>query len=62
MFVVAIQPSVGIVGGKPILIEEAPFQVALLFDSNNSGLYYQSCGGVIISTTSIITAAECVYK
>lgn len=43
-----------IIGGKPIKIEEAPYQ---------AGLYYNDrflCGGAVISKNFVITAAHCV--
>lgn len=48
-----------IVGGSVAAITEAPYQVALLFDSNGSGSYYQACGGSIITRNVIVTAAHC---
>lgn len=43
-----------IVGGQPILIEDAPYQVSL---QTKSGFHF--CGGSIISPNFILTAAHC---
>ena len=45
-----------IVGGKAITISEAPYQVSLQYRS------IHHCGGSIISTSFILTAAHCVYS
>lgn len=45
-----------IVGGKPINIEEVPYQVAL--NLNVNGLQH-FCGGSILSEKFIMTAAHC---
>jgi secreted trypsin-like serine protease len=52
-----------VVGGEPIEISEAPFQVALLGDvdlSDDSWWYYQFCGGTILSEWVVMTAAHCI--
>lgn len=43
-----------IIGGWPISIKEAPYQVAMLIDN------YYACGGSIINRYWILTAAHCV--
>lgn len=43
-----------IVGGFPVEIEEVPYQVSMLFRGSHF------CGGSIISSTFILTAAHCV--
>jgi len=53
-----------IVGGHEIMIETAPWQVAVVaFDpKEGGGEEVKPCGGVILSDTEILTAAECVYN
>ncbi len=46
----------GVVGGDPINISQAPYQVALI---NNSG--QQFCGGTIIAKNWVVTAAHCLW-
>lgn len=46
----------GVVGGHPIDISEAPYQVALI---NQSG--QQFCGGTIIAKNWVVTAAHCLW-
>lgn len=48
--------STKVVGGYPINITQAPYQVALI---NNSG--QQFCGGTIIAKNWVVTAAHCLW-
>ncbi|NQZ11801.1 MAG: trypsin-like serine protease [Algicola sp.] len=52
----AVDDSQGVVGGDPINISQAPYQVALI---NNSG--QQFCGGTIIAKNWVVTAAHCLW-
>lgn len=53
--------SVRIINGQPITIDQAPWQVALLYSSTpNDDYNAQFCGGSILSADWIITAAHCV--
>lgn len=45
-----------IIGGHPVKIESAPYQVALL---DNNG---HRCGGSLISESFVLTAAHCTSK
>jgi secreted trypsin-like serine protease len=52
-----------VVGGEPITIDEAPWQVALLGDvdlTDDSWWYFQFCGGTILSESVVMTAAHCI--
>ncbi|CAK1602564.1 unnamed protein product [Parnassius mnemosyne] len=49
-----------IIGGTNTTIEKYPFAASLLY-SRNLFIYKQSCGGTIISSGSILTAAHCVF-
>jgi hypothetical protein len=53
-----------VVGGDPISITEAPWQVSLWIDNDTTAgddFVYFTCGGSIISSRVIITAAHCLY-
>jgi hypothetical protein len=54
-----IDPPSSIVGGSPIDINQAPWQVALVRDSS-SAFSGQFCGGSIVAPSWILTAAHCV--
>ena len=59
----AASDSIRIINGQPITIDQAPWQVALLYSSVPSDDYNaQFCGGSILSADWIITAAHCVVK
>ncbi|GBP49567.1 Trypsin CFT-1 [Eumeta japonica] len=47
-----------IVGGSVTNIGQYPYAVSLLF-SNNLVNYWQSCGGSILTSTAVLTAAHC---
>nr|XP_016923795.2 trypsin alpha-like [Drosophila suzukii] len=49
------QPEERIIGGSPIEIEQAPWQVSLQFQGKHL------CGGSIYSKDIIITAAHCIF-
>jgi len=49
-----------IVGGEAVPIQEAPHQMALLYDSTGLGFYSLRCGGSAISQDFILTAAHCL--
>lgn len=45
-----------IVGGKVVEIADASYQVSLMYSNRHS------CGGSLISSTSVISAAHCVHR
>lgn len=49
-----------IVGGSPVAISFAPWQVALVLASQSNDFDGQFCGGSIITSEWILTAAHCV--
>jgi uncharacterized repeat protein (TIGR02543 family) len=52
--------TIQIVGGNEIEIEDAPWQVALIYSSRPNNFQGQFCGGSIISREWIVTAAHCL--
>lgn len=65
MFAVPLAPSQAdvtprIIGGAPIEITDAPWQVALLYAGTGSVYQRQFCGGSILDAEWIITAADCL--
>ena len=54
-------PKTRVINGAPISINTTPYQVALVRSSESKNLYQgQFCGGSIIATSWILTAAHCV--
>jgi hypothetical protein len=54
-------PKTRVINGAPIPISTTPYQVALVRSSESKNLYEgQFCGGSIIATSWILTAAHCV--
>ncbi|CAB3241145.1 unnamed protein product [Arctia plantaginis] len=49
-----------IVGGFPTNIESYPSIAALLY-TRNGQTYFQACGGTILTTKAILTAAHCPH-
>jgi Trypsin len=49
-----------IVGGSPISIEQAPWQVAIIAEISKTELIL--CGGSILDATHILTAAHCTFN
>jgi trypsin len=47
-----------IVGGEEITIEQAPYQVHLMVHIRE---FYYYCGGSLISSQAVLTAAHCMY-
>jgi hypothetical protein len=48
-----------IVGGTPIQIEAAPWNVFVL---NTGGSRHHQCGGTVIDAVHVVTAAHCLYR
>lgn len=46
-----------VVGGYPIDIEEAPYQVSWQFNTSNK--FIHGCGGSLISEKFVVSAAHC---
>jgi secreted trypsin-like serine protease len=54
-------PSPRIIGGDEASISDAPWQVGLLYNSSSNSNYEdQFCGGSLINTQWVLTAAHCV--
>lgn len=63
----AASPAAGhdvehIVGGSQTDISSVPWQVAVLFSGEPSDFYAQTCGGSLISSQWVLTAAHCVFS
>ncbi|XP_049885714.1 trypsin, alkaline C-like [Pectinophora gossypiella] len=50
-----------IAGGEVVQINQYPFSTALLTNRGTGTAYVQACGGTILTTSSILTAASCFY-
>ncbi|XP_021709641.1 trypsin-2 [Aedes aegypti] len=54
------EDSIKIVGGHPIGIEQAPYQVSVQVKSKSSQRHI--CGGTILSADKVLTAAHCIEE
>jgi secreted trypsin-like serine protease len=48
-------------GGEPTTISKYPFAAALLTNSGTGSTYLQRCGGTIITSSAILSAASCYH-
>ena len=53
-------PSPRIIGGTTASISDAPWQVALIYRPARSDYQGQFCGGSILNSTWVLTAAHCL--
>ncbi|MFD7967624.1 trypsin-like serine protease [Streptomyces clavifer] len=49
-----------IIGGTSTAFSSAPWMVQLLFEFDNDGLFYFTCGGTLVAPNKVMTAAHCV--
>ncbi|MGW4230481.1 trypsin-like serine protease [Streptomyces sp. NPDC004980] len=49
-----------IIGGTSTTLSSAPWMVQLLFEFDNDGYYYFTCGGTLVAPNKVMTAAHCV--
>lgn len=60
--VAATTPSPKIIGGDEASISDVPWQVGLLYNRNLNNFDDQFCGGSLIHTQWVLTAAHCVVN
>lgn len=51
-----------VIGGYDAVPNQWKWQVSLQFDSYNDGFFYHICGGTIIDSFHILTAAHCILS
>ncbi|MFJ4120672.1 trypsin-like serine protease [[Kitasatospora] papulosa] len=49
-----------IIGGTNTSFSSAPWMVQLLFEYDNDGYFYFTCGGTLVAPNKVMTAAHCV--
>lgn len=57
-----VEKAPKIIGGRDANPDSAPFMVSLQLDRPNNGSFLHLCGGTILSSTWIVTAAHCIAK
>jgi secreted trypsin-like serine protease len=58
----SLRIDIRMVGGVPVEITEAPWQVALIWGHGADPVRVQFCGGSLISRNIVVTAAHCVDR
>ncbi|WP_052729843.1 S1 family serine peptidase [Photobacterium halotolerans] len=56
------EPIARIIGGSPVYQENIPWQALIYIDAGNDGQEVFQCGGVIIDTHTVLTAAHCLTE